>query len=178
MRIHGVHGIWSDGSGNVDRLLDALASKGYATNDVDSAARNPFSARFNSAEDAFDLVRVSRDGDVVIAHSYGCMKATKAMEAREYSAVYLFRPAMEVDYEFADNRTRVTCIHSKDDLAILAGQLLRFRHPFGNAGRVGFSSERAMNIKSKGGHSADFKGGRLQHWAAYIHNDIQWHTQK
>jgi hypothetical protein len=172
MKIHGVHGIWTDGKKNIRRMLNWLESRyGYATREVRLPRRNPFSARFRAPEDARLLIEGAQDGDIAIGHSYGCAVVAQAMKQVEFSHVFLFRPAMEHTYLFPGNRTVVHCIHSKGDWAIFVGMMLRVGHPFGSAGRTGFDDPRVKNLLTRGGHSADFD--RLPQWGAYIHSNIR-----
>lgn len=177
MQIHGVHGIWTDGDNNVDRLLWWLSQRyGYATNELPQPRRNPFSARFSAKKDAELLAAAAQPGDAVVAHSYGCAVVAEAMRQVEFSHAFLFRPAMAHDYRFpAGTRTVIHCIHSTEDWAIFFGMLLRFGHPFGSAGRTGFDDPRVVNIRARGGHSADFD--RLCEWGRYIHSNLRTLTK-
>lgn len=173
MRVFGVSGIWTTGDSNVDRLLAWMSSRyGYATYDINQPVRNPFSARFSGDDDSMAIVKIAEPGDIVIAHSYGCLKTAYAMREVEFSKVFMFRPAMPRKWKFPDNATEVHCIHSRGDWAILAGAMMRFGHPFGLAGRVGFKDKQVVNLKTHGGHNADFDD-KLQYWGAYIHNLIK-----
>lgn len=172
MRILGVHGILTDGSQNIDRMLFYMRDRyGYPVVDVQAEIRGPFSVRFASGPDAEALAKEAEDGDVVLAHSYGCLKTALAMEKVKFSHAFMFRPAMDPDYKFPQTETKVHCIHSRGDLAVMLGALLRFSHPFGSAGRKGFAAQHVINVQSKGGHNADFD--RLEHWGAYIHSAIK-----
>lgn len=174
MRIHGVHGIWTDGNNNVNRLLWWLGGRyGYATREVTLPRRNPFSARFRSAGDAEILLSEVEDGDVAIGHSYGCAVVAKAMESARFSSVFLFRPAMERGFVFPKRGTEIHCIHSHGDWAIFLGMLLRFGHPFGSAGRTGFDDLQVTNIRARGGHSADFSEKQIPFWGGYVHDRIR-----
>lgn len=169
MKYIGVHGIWTDGDGNVDRALWWMRSRyGYATHDVQTPIQNPFTARFRADEDAECVLAIAEPGDAVIAHSYGCCVVAEAMKKIDFGQVFMFRPAMDRRFEFPEGmKTRVHCVHSRGDWALLFGMLLRW-HRFGNAGRVGFNDDRVINVPSSGGHNADFD--RLEHFGAYMHN--------
>lgn len=154
MRIIGVNGINTHGERNVDLMLELLGNLGYQTEDVYLPKRSFISARWGAARDARIIADMSQDGDVVVAHSFGCLRAAVAMTTRKFKAAFLFRPAMDRNYAFPEGPD-IHCFHSDQDMAILAGQFLLL-HPFGAAGRVGFTDRRVINVQSFGGHSADF----------------------
>jgi len=169
MKFVGVHGIRSDGHLNIDILLDEMKRKGHEVKDVQTPARSTWEARFKSRMDGQQVANVSEDGDILLAHSYGCLVASEAMKLVNYKAVYLFRPAMSRRYKFAASPTKIYCIYSIADKAIwLGGLALRFNHPFGLAGVFGFKSDRVKNIMSKGHHSEDFEDGTVEGWAHFI----------
>lgn len=170
-RIVGVNGIWSHGEENIDLLLYELNKLGYPIIDVFNDNSGPFRARFSAKKDAKEVIRVSQDGDILIAHSYGCLKAAYAMQQIKYAQVYMFRPAMSRKWK-APQGTITTCIYSKNDLAILVGSWLLF-HPFGAAGRKGFDDSNILNIQSTGGHSEDFANSPM--WAKYIDGRLNDH---
>jgi hypothetical protein len=168
MKFVGVHGIRSDGHLNIDLLLDEMSRKGHKVKDVQTPSRSTWEARFKSRMDGQQVANVSEDGDVLLAHSYGCLVASEAMKLVKYKAVYLFRPAMSRKYKFQASPTKIYCIYSIADKAIWLGGFLRFNHPFGLAGVFGFRSDRVTNLMSKGHHGSDFEPETVESWADFI----------
>lgn len=169
MNIIGANGIATHGEGNIDVLLRRLALMGHATVDVRLPKRHWFSARFGGCTDGSLIAKVSHDGDILVAHSYGCLRAWHAHQVRDYRAIVCIAPAMDRDYEWR-HPERVHCFHSSSDWAIRFGSWLRL-HPFGRAGNKGFYQEGVTNINvEKAGHSDYFKGDKLNDLARYIHD--------
>lgn len=154
-RILGVNGILSHGEGNIDLLLGALAKHGHDVVDVRMPYRSFFSARWGADDDAELLAETAKDGDAVVCHSFGCLRTAYAMETVDFSAVFMFRPAMSRHYRFERPET-VYCVHSRDDITIRLGARLLF-HPFGVAGTKGFEQLGVHNTRSYGGHNQDFR---------------------
>ena len=170
MKIIGVNGIATDGAGNTDVLLKRLARLGYDTVDVQLPKRHFFSARWGAKKDAQLVVDNSDDGDVVVAHSFGCLRTAFAMRRRSYRAVFLIAPAMSKNYRFPMSSTDIYAFHSREDMAIRAGALLLF-HPFGLAGRHGFNDPMVTNVHRAGGHNSYFEEG-LNETVSYIVNRL------
>jgi len=165
MKIIGVNGIRSDGRGSTDLALDNLRMKGFDVHDLNQPVRSAWGARFHAHRDALDIIEVAKDGDVVICHSYGCLKTVIAAKAINFRAIFMFRPAMSRWHRFAKVSilTELYCIYSPQDYTIIAGSLALY-HPFGLAGARGFKSRRVTNLASHGPHSHDFKNPNLQFW--------------
>ena len=157
MKIVGVNGINTHGEGNIDRLLQSLATDGYDVCDILLPKRSFISARWGADDDAEFIAEMSDPGDVLVAHSFGALRAAEAMKLQDYSHVFMFNPAMDrrYDFEYTHPETKLYCFHSKGDYTILLGSLLLL-HPFGAAGRSGLDSERVTNIEISGGHNAAF----------------------
>jgi hypothetical protein len=173
MNILTVNGIESDGSTSTDRMGTIFRGRGYNVIDINQPIRHTWNARWTSDRDAGDIVNIAKDGDVVIAHSYGCLKTAIANRGVKFAAIFLFRPAMGSHYKFPQyQKTKTYCIYSKQDYTILFGSLLRFNHPFGLAGFRGFRSPFVTNKKSKGGHSEDFTKGHIHYWADWIDAEL------
>lgn len=172
MKILGVNGIRTHGKTTTDRLLFELEKLGHNVLDINQPIRHAWGARFKVRKDAKAIIKVANDGDVLLAHSYGCMKAARAMRGINFKAVFLFRPAMGRYHDFPGwHDTEIYCIHSRGDLAVWAGGFLLF-HPFGLAGVFGFKDNLVQNIRSSGGHSADFKRDNVANWASFINDRI------
>ena len=87
-------------------------------------------------------------------------------------SVFMFRPAMNKKWKFDLSETNVYCIYSDDDYPILLGGWIPF-HPFGHAGREGYTQKGVMNIESAGDHNADFGTELLRkHWADFIESTL------
>ena len=170
-KILGVNGLYTHGGNNIDRLLWKLRDKGHIVGDIALPERGFISARWGADDDAETIAKVSNDGDVLVAHSFGCLRAAEAMELVDYSHVFMFAPAMQRGYDFGDQASKITCFHSHDDLAILMGQLLLF-HPFGAAGRKGFYDKRVKHVELSGGHNAYFEKW-LHFCAIFVHDTLQ-----
>jgi len=174
MRIVGVNGIATNGQGNIDVMLSYLSERGFETVDVDLPVRHTISAWWGHKLDAKAIMNATKDGDVVIAHSFGGPRVAEVMEyGRKFSAVFLFRPAMDQFYQFY--QPNIYCFHSMDDWPVRIGAWLPW-HPFGRAGTLGFRDPKVTNIESSGGHNADFTthihqrvdfvSNRLHEWIA------------
>jgi hypothetical protein len=178
MKIIGVPGIHSEGVGNTDLLGNMLATRhGYNFMDLDLPIRGAWGARWKAEKDAKEIIAVANDGDAVIAHSYGCLKACIAMREVRFHSVFLFRPAMSRRYRFHRliNGTKVYCIYSPGDIAIWLGSILLF-HPFGLAGAKGFKDRSVINVPSHSRHNHDFSDKHIEHWDNFVHSKIRART--
>lgn len=153
-RIAGVNGIATHGELNIDVLLARLSAHGLLTIDIPLPKRHFVSAWWGHKIDVERIYKGTVDGDIVVAHSFGCQRVAEAMKYRKFEKVFMIRPAMDRGYRF--DRDGVYCFHSKDDLPLKIGSFLPC-HPFGKAGLVGFDDKSVMNIKSEGHHNADFE---------------------
>lgn len=185
MKILTINGIRTDGSTSTDRLGRKLSEQGYRTFDVNYPRVSIFTARSRKRQlkNAKILKDSSNDGDVLIAHSYGCLLALRAMElGAKFSHVFLFAPAMNVDFTFPYlGMTQLKVIHNPTDQAIKMGNWLWF-HDFGKMGRLGYKGPpdpRITNILDKNGkkgarnHSHYFNKDNIDAWARFIINNIK-----
>jgi len=157
-RIVGIPGIRSDGTGNINLLLGEFDRAGYETLKANLPIRSALTARWCTKRDAKKLLEITNPGDILVAHSRGCLVATKALEIEpeKFPEVWFFRPAMSAKKVFKTD-TKITCVFSEDDLAIQVGSLL-INHPFGKAGNKGFTRDLTVrNLESFGRHSEDFQ---------------------
>jgi hypothetical protein len=177
MKIITVPGIESRGTKSTDRIGRAMKDLGYDVHDIDQPVRSAWGARWKAEKDARDIIDYSNDGDVIFAHSYGCLKTSIAMRGVNFLAAFLFRPAMTRWHRFPQYQdTKTFCVFSKQDYTILGGSMLLF-HPFGLAGYSGFRSPFVTNLKSHGAHSDDFKDDSmfpLSYWATYADKQIRF----
>ena len=154
MNIVGVNGIATHGEGNIDLLLRHVRLRGWDTVDVPLPKRHFISAWWGHEKDGERIADYSKDGDVVVCHSYGGPRTAEAMLKRNYAAVIFINPAMDQYHPFA--RKGIYCLHSTDDWIVKVGSLIPY-HPFGRAGVVGFRDPNVTNINIGGGHSHAFR---------------------
>ena len=174
MKILGVNGINTEGKSTTDRLLTILHDEySYQVHDINQPIRSAWQARFSAKKDAKAIIKVANDGDVLVGHSYAGLKAAYSMRAINFSAVFLFRPAMSRFHPWPGwQGTDIYCIYSKGDWAIWAGSVLFF-HPFGLAGVTGFTSPIVNNVPSTGPHNEDFVSPNIENWARFIDSKIK-----
>lgn len=188
MRILGINGIRSDGSTNTDQALAGLKALGHEAVDTQYPLTSLWRARarkhqFSDAN--LILCKHHQAGDAVIAHSRGCLVNLRMMElGARFSAVFWFRPAMNVDFLIPRHACqRLFIIHHPDDRAIRLGEYLWW-HDFGAAGRVGLHAgdrrhylhdRRATNVLAPRydahepfRHSDDFLPANIGPWVQYI----------
>lgn len=160
MKIVGVNGIWTHGEGDIDVVLDEMGSRGFETTDVRLPRRGPFSARWGGCKDGQIVARESEDGDIIVAHSFGCLRAWHAHQVRDYRAIVCIAPAMGrgVKWRYPE---RVHCWCSPADLAIRVGKWLLL-HPFGAAGNKGFKQPSIVIHNVKGTDHGDYFRGDLR----------------
>ncbi len=180
-RILGINGIRTDGSTNTDKLLRKLRERGHQTLDINYPEVNIFQARSRSRQkrNATILYDAHNGGDILIAHSYGCLLSLRAMEiGASFSKVFFFAPAMNVDFTFPyHGMEHLTVIYNPTDEAIKWGARLRFGHDFGKMGSEGYQGppdSRILSIldktgdKGKRNHSHYFFDKNIDSWADYI----------
>lgn len=166
MRIVGVNGIASNGEANIDLLLDVLADRGRDVVDIKLPVRHWFSARWGGCSDGQIVAQHARDGDIIVAHSFGCLRSWHAHLVRDFAAVVCIAPAMSDAAEWRYPE-RVHCLWSKKDMAVRIGARLLF-HPFGAAGAKGFTQAGTHNIEKSTSHSGYFQGELLAEVADYV----------
>lgn len=177
-RILGVNGIynwsWSKDS-FTDRLLAALGSD---ERNVVIDVKYPFMTavlaytNFAIKRRARKILELNRPGDVLIAHSFGCLIALHAMRmGARFSRVFFFGAAVEPGVEFPREAfTHLYNIHSPDDKALTLGAKLPY-HEFGTLGKFGYTGHdpRVHNIKVDGYDHNDYVSARnLCTWANFI----------
>jgi predicted alpha/beta hydrolase family esterase len=165
-RVIGINGIHTYGEGNIDPLLEMLEERGLPVVDVRLPKRNALDARWGGCIDAMEILRVSNDGDVAVAHSFGCVRAWYAQQHRMFSAIICIAPAMDPKAMWRRPEA-VTCLYSPKDYAVRLGAMLMF-HPFGPAGVKGFTQHRVQNIRYDCGHNGYFEGERLSEVADLV----------
>ena len=153
-RIVLVNGIWSHGENNVDLVGGEMSMRGYKIVDVPLGKVGPFGARFSGKDDGQKVACWSQDGDILVAHSYGAVRAWYASRYREYKAIFLIAPAQSANAEWR-NPSRVWCFHSKEDRVLYLGAAL-FWHPFGKAGIKGYNQPGVHNVEVHSDHNDYF----------------------
>lgn len=177
-----VHGILTDGEGDINLLFADLAARGL-TPKVYQYRHNGLldqrSAR-KRAENARGLMRLLGERDHVVAHSNGCGVVHGAMVlGARFDRAFLFGAALDDDLDWPhDGARRINVIHNPHDRALTLGRLLR-GHPFGGLGKRGYQGEfderihsiaaRAKGTIDRNNHSHYFQSGdRRRMWADYI----------
>lgn len=151
MRIALVNGINTHGEGNVDLLIRPLTDMGHDVRDIQLPKRHFISAAWGASKDAIQVIDETSDGDILVCHSFGALRSWYAHRTRNYRAIICVSPAASKDLLWSEPG-RVVCFHSKQDVVILLGAAIPC-HPFGLAGRDGFSQPGVNNIEIKGGHN-------------------------
>jgi hypothetical protein len=176
MIAHIVHGfnVSDGGDGTTDKLIPYLARAGIQHREHNyrflGLVRGTFQARVCNGAEA-EIVRAwTRDGDIGIGHSNGCAILAQAAEnGAPFKGLVFLNPALDESCVVNKRVDWVHVYHSSGDWAVWFSKLLRFRHPWGAMGRVGFtgSDPRYTNIDiSPYGHSEIFKN--LHVWGPRI----------
>jgi hypothetical protein len=181
MRILGVNGIhnwsWSKSS-FTDKFLDALSNE-HEVIDVKYPRMFAILAYSQWAIDrrAKKILEANKSADdVLIAHSFGCLASIRAMElGARFKTVFFFAPAAECDVILKHHYfEKCYVIHSKDDLALGAGNVLPL-HKFGELGKYGYtgSNENVINVNADGlGHGDYVEPKHLCEWVKFIKSKI------
>lgn len=162
MKVICINGIRTDGASSTKRFCSALNDLGIEAIEIDYPMVNIFQARSRKRQrkNAQYLLDVYNKGDIVVAHSYGCLVTLRAMElGARFSTVFYYAPAMNRDFVFPfHGMEKLYIIHNKTDEAIKWGDRLWFGHDFGKMGSHGYSvppispeDERITNIEDKTG---------------------------
>lgn len=182
-RILGINGIRTDGSSSTDLILYELHALGHTAIDINYPRVSIFTARSRKRQlrNAQILKDASKEGDVVIAHSYGCLLTLRAMElGAKFSYAFFFAPAMNVDFTFPYHGMKnLYVIYNPTDKAIRWGSKL-WNHDFGDMGRKGYKGAPDNRIESlvdilsrKGEHSDFFNRKNIHHWVKFINGIIK-----
>lgn len=183
MHIIGVNGIWNKKAGTnsfTDKLLVCLRLLGHKTVDAEIEPMRARWAYFQSAIDkrAEVLVRIHVPGDVLIAHSFGCLASHRAMEmGAKFSKVFFFGAAAEDDIVFPDGAfEKLYNVYSPDDWTLWLGARLPW-HPFGDLGRTGYKGTNKLvnNVKAdKHRHNTHVEWKYIEQWARFIDREIMY----
>lgn len=148
MRYALVNGINTHGKNNVDLLGRDLLEEGLQVQDIRLPRVNWFRARWVSHRDGETIAASTHNGDVLIAHSFGAVRAWNAHNLRDYKAIFLIAPAQSCKVKWK-HPNRVFCFHSKADWVVKLGSALAF-HPFGTAGLRGYWQDGITNVDMTG----------------------------
>ncbi|HYD35948.1 MAG TPA: hypothetical protein VD999_07860 [Vitreimonas sp.] len=180
-RIIGVNGIlnfsWSEDS-FTDKVLGGLSYE-FDVYDVKYPLMTALLgySSFAISRRAKALYNQSRPGDVVIAHSFGCLLVIEAMKmGAQYSQVFFFGAAAECDTALTDEGFGIIYnIHSRDDRALYMGNMLPL-HKFGCLGKDGYTgpNPRVLNIEGKPGtgHGGYISTSQICYWIGFIQRHI------
>jgi hypothetical protein len=169
----------SDGGANtVDKLKPYLNGIGLSTLDHDYSFPGIFpglvQVRFGNTRVAESVFRHAHRGDIGIGHSNGaCILAQAALMGAPLTGLVLINPALDEDFIVAPQVKWIHVYHSHNDYAVWFAKLLRFRHPWGAMGRVGFkgTDPRYTNVDyTPFGHSDVFQ--HLDGWGPRIADAI------
>lgn len=175
MRILGVNGIhnwsWSKDS-FTDNLLDALSWR-HEVVDVEYARMLAILVYLESAitRRAKKIVEKNKFGDILIAHSFGCLASIYAMEAgARFDKIFFFGAACDENIELPEGFGKLYNIHSDSDKALSLGMKLP-KHQFGGMGRIGYqgADKRVINVPVHGLDHNDYVSPRhLCEWVRFI----------
>lgn len=194
MKIIGINGMsWglrgNSGERTTDGMLGLLSCVGYEVHDFNYPPVRFWQTRSRKRLDAIAhrLVDVHEPGDAVIAHSFGCLVALRALEfeagqAARFSHMFLFRPAVRADVVIPINAVdQVHVYKCGTDRALQRTQWLLPYHPMGRLGRVGYKGPAdprvqvtevqaafpALGILERN-HSHDFAPAYRAYWGSEI----------
>lgn len=180
-RILGVNGIhnWSRSTNSfTDKLLKTL-SRDYPVLDIEYPRMWALFAYLDKAiqRRADVIVKHAKHGDIVVAHSFGCLATIYAMRRmiaeptpRKFSKVFFFGAAAEQDVYIPDAFEQLYNIYSRHDKALALGNLLP-GHAFGLLGHSGYTGNnpKVTNIDAEGNsHSSYVDFENICQWAAFI----------
>jgi hypothetical protein len=177
MKILGVNGIhnwsWSKNS-FTDKLLDALSEE-HEVIDIKYRRMWAFLAYFDDPIQRRADKILEHEGDILIAHSFGCLASIYAMrKGAKFDKVFFFGAAAECDVFIPDNFNVLYNIHSDSDRALSLGRNIPL-HPFGCMGKDGYSgrNEKVINVPANGLDHNDYVSAKhLCKWVKFIKDRI------
>lgn len=180
--IHGFN-VRDGGAGSILTLAPYFEAAGYRVKRFRYGFTFLLGVRFLCRRFARLLYDMAEDGDIVVAHSNGCLIAMMAAEMdAEFSHMVFLNPALDRDCPLPAGVGRLDVWHSPSDLAVRAARWLLF-HRWGDMGAIGyrglhdkrirsFNKERDFPISSRG-HSDVFTEPRLSYFAPRIVAEVQ-----
>lgn len=165
-----LHGIWSSGKHDVERMRAAFESAGFNVILFDDKVKGFFASTFGNDRDAKRLARVAPVGSTVVGHSNAAVVIQRAStkHGAMFKQAVLISPALDNEAVFGPNLERVIVLYSKYDLAVQFAQWIPF-HPYGNMGAVGYKgTDRRVESYDKMG---DFEMKSWSHFADLFYDD-------
>jgi hypothetical protein len=177
--VHILHGfnVADGGEGTIDRLKPYLEAGGYRIQDHDYGHFLFRQVRLENGAVAEKVAATVKKGDIGIGHSNGCAILMRAAAlGAPFKGLVFINPALDEDCVAAEHVRFVHVYHNDGDYAVWFARLLRFNHPWGAMGRVGFkgSDPRYLNIDcgpDVQGHSDLFT--KLDKWGPCIVREIK-----
>lgn len=174
--VHLVHGfnVKDGGQNTTDKLIPYLKGARFRVMDHDYGYFGLLRVRLCNGG-VSELVKAATDkGDIGVGHSNGCaVLAEAAARGAPFAGLVFLNPALDQDYSIARHVSWVHVYHSQKDVAVLMAKVLRFNHPWGAMGRLGYTGTdpRVTNIDyTPFGHSDVFK--QLDIWGPRITDKI------
>lgn len=186
MKIIGVNGMHTWGDQNTDRMLRELGRR-HETYDFNYPKVRFWRAGYRSEQQRIArlLADQADEGDVVIAHSFGCLVTLRAMElGARFSTVFFFSAAMNQDFTFPYHGMRkLVNVYNPADTALWLAKLIRWWDlgRMGSYGYAGPPDERVTNVQafhSQSGtlnHSHYFRPPNLEQFAGMV---VNWIAQE
>lgn len=181
MRILGVNGIynwsWSKNS-FTDQFLLALDRQHEVVDIKYPLMLAGFAySEFAIKHRAKKILAANKPGDVLIAHSFGCLVSIYAMRmGAKFSSIFFFGAACEPTVDLPMDAFRVLYnIHSPDDRALTVGSKLP-HHEFGTMGKYGYTGNdpRVHNVRVLGYDHNDYVLTKnLCSWVSFIEHKLE-----
>lgn len=195
MRAHLFHGfnVSDGGSNTIDKLAPFFLLNNIPVMDHNYGWVGLLGLRRRNNKTTVRALPLIQVGDVLVAHSNGCLIAWELVEAgAPVSAVICIQPALRRDTIWRED-VSVLCLYNKRDWIVSLGRMWgRFvsvanpfanRHGWGAAGRHGFTVEQHnvtnwdtdRGLYPARGHNGIFDTGPVLHWGPEI---IRWVKQQ
>lgn len=185
-----VHGIHSHGGSEkaevegIDRFGQALKDLGHEVVEFEYPKRWALQLYWPglARDDGRALANTMRDGDHVVAHSYGCLVWQMSILAgAKWGKCFLFGGAATSDKFFYPDFSLVEAhvVYNPEDRALMFGALLPF-HPFGKLGLRGYFGQpgragrdyRFINVPAletgAGLNHSHYWGADMPRWIEYV----------
>lgn len=191
--IHGFN-VLDRGKTTTDQLTPHLKSEGLSVFEHDYGWVGLIGLRWRNDRVVRGILPMIEPGDVLIAHSNGCLIAWELAKAgAPLSAVICIQPALRRDTLWPASLP-VLCLFNRSDWTVELGRVwgrfvsvvnpLRNRHGWGAAGRHGFTSGQSLvenwntelGDKPASRHSDIFRGDSLGYWVEKIVRWLRDHT--
>ncbi len=149
-RIVVVHGIWSHGE-SMDPLIEKLREKGHEVIEFEFPKRYALSVYWPGVakSDGGSLAYTQREGDHLVAHSYGCLIGIESIKlGAKWGNCYFFGGAATSDKMYYPDDAFKKCyvIYNPEDSALKWGARLPW-HDFGHMGLKGITGQPGRDVK-------------------------------